>query len=101
MASSHKTILIVDDNLEDRHVYQRYLKQDAIWSYKIIESETGEEGLELFHRLCPDLILLDFNLPDLDGLEFIAELKTSCDRLPSIIMLTGESDERRSQRLLN
>ena len=93
MATSYKTILIVDDNLEDRHVYQRYLKQDAIWNYKIIESETGEEGIELFHRLCPDLILLDFNLPDLDGLEFITELKTNCDRLPPVIMLTGEGNE--------
>ena len=90
---TQKTVLIVDDNSEDRHSYHRFLKQDAIYTYKVIESETGEAGIELCHRYNPDLILLDFNLPDLDGLEFITELKTSCDVLPPIIMLTGEGNE--------
>ncbi|WP_019507700.1 PAS domain S-box protein [Pleurocapsa sp. PCC 7319] len=101
MTSSQKTILIVDDNLEDRHTYHRYLKQDPICTYNIIEAETGEEGLERFFRHHPDLILLDFNLPDLDGLEFVAKLKESYaqlrgslpDRLPPIIVLTGEGNE--------
>ena len=91
--STQKIVLIVDDNLEDRHSYNRFLKQDAIYTYKIIESETGEEGIEFCHRFNPDLILLDFNLPDMDGLEFITELKTSCDVLPPIMMLTGEGNE--------
>ena len=89
---TQKTVLIVDDNLEDRHSYHRFLKQDAILTYKVIGFETGEEGIEFCHHQNPDLILLDFNLPDMDGLEFIAELKTSCD-LPPIIMLTGEGNE--------
>ena len=102
MTSSQKTILIVDDNPEDRHTYYRYLHQDTLSTYKIIEAETAEEGLELFYCQNPDLILLDFNLPDGNGLEFIAELKLSCDlgkikalrdRLPPIIMLTGEGNE--------
>ena len=102
MTSSPKTILIVDDNPEDRHTYYRYLHQDTLSTYKIVEAETAEEGLELFYCHNPDLILLDFNLPDGDGLEFIAELKLSCDlgkvkalrdRLPPIIMLTGEGNE--------
>ena len=90
---TQKTVVIVDDNLEDRHSYNRFLKQDAIYTYEVIESEIGEEGIELSHRYNPDLILLDFNLPDMDGLEFITELKTSCDVLPPIIMLTGEGNE--------
>ena len=73
MASSFKVISIVDDNLEDRRTYNRYLHQDATNSYKIFEAETGEEGLDLFRYKKSDLILLDFNLPDMDGLEFIAE----------------------------
>ena len=93
MTSSHRTILVVDDNLEDRYTYYRYLHQDTINTYKVIEAETGEEGIELFYRHYPDLILLDFNLPDRDGLEFIAELKLNCDRLPPIIMLTGGGNE--------
>ena len=105
MASLHKTILIVDDSLEDRHAYRRYLSKDVNNRYKIIEAETAEEALDSFECTIPDLILLDFNLPDINGLEFIAELKTklkaNCptlgtsfpDSLPPIIMLTGEGDE--------
>ena len=70
----HK-ILIVDDSAEDRTVYTRYLSKDYITSYKILEAETGEEGLEKLVLDYPDLILLDYLLPDLDGLEFIEELK--------------------------
>lgn len=93
MSSFIKKILIVDDSLEDRHTYSRYLKQDGIGSYQVIESETGEEGLECYYQHKPDLILLDFNLPDLNGIEFIEELKTNCDSLPPIIILTAVGNE--------
>ena len=93
MASSPKTILIVDDNLEDRRTYHRYLDRDPIDTYNIIEAETAEEGLELVASHSLDLILLDFNLPDLNGLEFVAESKVDRDRLPPIIILTGEGSE--------
>ncbi|BAU63661.1 PAS/PAC Sensor Signal Transduction Histidine Kinase [Stanieria sp. NIES-3757] len=93
MTSSQKTILIVDDNFEDRQTYDRYLNKDGIYSYTTIEAETGEEGLELYHRQNPDLILLDFFLPDMNGLEFIQELKTNYARLSPIIMLTGAGNE--------
>ena len=75
MTNSEKIVLIVDDNPEDRHSYNRYLNRESVCTYKIIESETGEEGLELFQRESPDLILLDFLLPGMDGLEFIEELQ--------------------------
>lgn len=93
MESSSKRILIVDDNLEDRRAYNRYLDRDTTNIYKIFEAETGEEGLDLFAYKQPDLILLDFNLPDMDGLEFIAELKANYNCMPPIIMLTGEGTE--------
>ena len=94
MALSEKTILIVEDNSEDRHVYRRHLQQNAVCTYNIIEAKTGEEGLGLFLRHSPNLILLDFNLPDIDGLEFIAELKAyNNNNLPPIIVLTGEGSE--------
>ena len=93
MVCSQKKILIIEDNFDDRYVYSRYLQKDAADTYKVIESDTGEEGLELYHREHPDLLLLDFFLPDMDGLELIQELKTSCNRLPPIIMLTGGTGE--------
>ena len=87
------TILVVDDSAEDRATYRRYLNPEAISSYKIVEAESGEDGLEQLVSLEPDLILLDYLLPDFDGLEFIEELKTILSNIPPIIMLTGQGNE--------
>ncbi|MDJ0592181.1 MAG: ATP-binding protein [Pleurocapsa sp. MO_226.B13] len=93
MTARQYTILIVDDSFEDREVYRRYLQQESIFSYKIIETESGEEGLEQLALIQPDLILIDYLLPDFTGLEFIEELKAQFDRIPPIIMLTGQGNE--------
>ncbi|MGM3308741.1 PAS domain S-box protein [Anabaena sp. WFMT] len=88
------TVLIVDDSSEDRQTYRRYLLQDKEYSYTIIEEESGDAALALCQQFHPDGILLDFKLPDLDGLEFIAGLKQQAPRMmPAIIMLTGYGNE--------
>ncbi len=91
--NQHRIVLVVDDSLEDREIYRRYLRQDNKYSYTILEAETGEEGLELSTQN-PDAILLDFMLPDFNGLELLAELKAKpyLKHLP-IILLTGHGDE--------
>ena len=88
-------ILIIDDLAEDREVYRRYLSKQAQFAYEIIEAESAEEGLEELEELekLPDLILLDYLLPDSNGLEFLAELQSLKIKLPPIIMLTGEGNE--------
>ena len=93
MSFSSKTILIVNNNLEECYIYNRYLKEDALCTYKIVEAETGEEGLEFFERERPDLTLLDLNLPDMNGLEFVAGLRDRSDILPPMITLTGGGNE--------
>ena len=87
-------ILIVDDSESDRLSYVRYLESDKENSYHIIEAETLEEGLELWRSQQPDIVLLDINLPDGDGLEFLEAIGTAqaINKLP-VIMLTGEGDE--------
>lgn len=87
------TILIVDDSAEDREAYRRYLSKEVIPKYKIVEAESGEEGLEQLSLIQPDLIILDYLLPDFTGLEFIAELKAQVSQIPPIIMLTGQGNE--------
>ncbi|MBD2345304.1 PAS domain S-box protein [Anabaena subtropica] len=88
------TILIIDDCSEDRQVYRRYLQQDQEHRYTILEEESGEEALDLCRRFQPDVILLDFLLPDQDGLEFLAELQQQVQgSMPAIVMLTGYGNE--------
>ena len=87
------TIMIVDDSLEDRETYRRYLLKKDSHAYNIIEEECGEDALVTYESIKPDLILLDYLLPDLDGLEFVEQLKAQTDILPPIIMLTGQGSE--------
>lgn len=87
------TILIVDDSPEDRATYRRYLLQDSEYQYRILEEETAEGGLALCQSEQPNIILLDFLLPDLDGLEFLQELQQQSGDQPPVLMLTGQGDE--------
>ncbi|MDJ0704607.1 MAG: response regulator, partial [Leptolyngbyaceae cyanobacterium MO_188.B28] len=85
-------LLIVDDCAEDREAYRRYLLKDSHQSYQIIEADDAEDGLNLSQESLCDAILLDFQLPDMDGLEFLDRLKGSHAETP-VIMLTAHGDE--------
>ncbi|AFZ31582.1 response regulator receiver sensor signal transduction histidine kinase [Gloeocapsa sp. PCC 7428] len=89
-----RTIVIIDDCQEDRDTYRRYLLKDETYKYDIIGEEYGEDGLELCNSVQPDVILLDFLLPDINGLEFLSQLQlqTGKTNLP-VIMLTGQGNE--------
>ncbi|ALF53635.1 ATPase [Nostoc piscinale CENA21] len=87
------TILIIDDSPEDREAYRRYLLQDQEYNYNILESASGEKALEVYRQFPTDCILLDFLLPDMDGLEFLAELSKLAKPVPAVVMLTGYGNE--------
>ncbi|PSB18834.1 PAS domain S-box protein [Phormidesmis priestleyi ULC007] len=89
-----RTILIVDDSPEDRELYQRYLLHDPDYSYTILEASLGQQGLELWRQHRPDAVLLDYRLPDLDGLEFLAQLPSPTPQpcLP-VVVVTGQGNE--------
>jgi signal transduction histidine kinase/CheY-like chemotaxis protein len=92
-SKNQRKLLIIDDCQEDRESYRRYLKQDPDHDYAIFEAETGEEGLERLHQDMIDVILLDYMLPDFDGIGFVEELKTHLSDLPPVVMLTGVGNE--------
>jgi PAS domain S-box-containing protein len=94
MVPSPRTILIVDDSPEDRELYRRYLSRDQEYSYTVLEGTLGRQGLELWQKHRPDVALLDYRLPDLDGLEFLARLQSLDQRacLP-VIIVTGQGNE--------
>lgn len=93
MTAREYTVLIVDDSAEDREVYRRYLNKEFLATYKIIEIDSGSEALEQIATIKPDIIILDYLLPDCDGLELIEDLKTQVNPIPPIIMLTGQGNE--------
>ncbi len=83
-------ILIVEDDIVDRMACRRALTQDPDYEFVLFEAETGREGLQIAHAQKPDCVLLDYHLPDLNGLEFLSELTNDLGELPvPILMLTG------------
>lgn len=87
-------VLIVDDAEADRKTYRRYIKSAANATMIFVEAEDGEYGLTLCQQLRPNLILLDYRLPDIDGLEFLQALENQMSSVPPVIMLTGEGNEQ-------
>lgn len=82
-------ILVVDDEPQVRRVMRTTLTAEG---YTISEARNGEEALERFRSQVPDIILLDVNMPGMDGLEACRQIRKTSD-VP-IIMLTVRSAER-------
>jgi signal transduction histidine kinase len=98
-----KRILLIDDNPEDRMLYRRYLAQPAAtMRFEIAEARSGDEGLALFQEFKPDCVLLDYNLPDTDGLAMLESLQQLAppDSL-CVVMITGGGSETLAVRALN
>jgi PAS domain S-box-containing protein len=94
MNQLQRTILIVDDSPEDRETYRRYLFGDSRYHYTVLEEEYGEDGLKACQLVKLDAILLDFILPDINGLEFLHQLQVQSQHLcPPVLMLTGQGSE--------
>jgi len=83
-------VLVVEDDLVDRMACRRALAQNPDYEFVLSEAETGREGLQLAHAQKPDCVLLDYHLPDMNGLEFLAELRDDLGEIPvPVMMLTG------------
>ncbi len=88
------SVLIIDDCQEDRDVFSRFLHTNTQQTFRILEANTGGEGLELCRSEQPDCILLDYQLPDINGLEFIESLGQEHLASPiPVLMLTGQGNE--------
>jgi len=87
-----RRILMVDDSEHDQISHKRALR-NTDWA--IMTATTLAAGLAIVREHTPDVILLDYNLPDGTGLDFIQRLHDSEETaLPSVVMLTGSGDER-------
>jgi two-component system, OmpR family, KDP operon response regulator KdpE len=83
------TLLVVDDEPQIRRVLQTTLLNAG---YDVVEAKNGQEGIERVLQERPDLILMDFNLPDMSGLEACRKIRLSFTG--PIIMVTVRKSER-------
>ena len=83
-------VAIIEDDRVDREIYKRCLQHSTAIEFDFAEAGSAVEGIELSRRWSPDCILLDFNLPDMDGLEVLLRLRGENDRPPcAVVMLTA------------
>ncbi len=79
-------ILVVDDNPAVRHYLRALLEQQSTWQV-CDEARTGEEALQRVKKNPPDMILLDFQMPDLNGLDVARQISSIFPEIP-ILMVT-------------
>jgi two-component system alkaline phosphatase synthesis response regulator PhoP len=81
-------ILVVDDESTIQNLVSTYLKSEG---YTVYSAEDGEQGLALFRRHRPDLVVLDVMLPKMDGLEVLQYIRRESEAY--VLMLTAKSEE--------
>lgn len=95
---ANKLILIIEDNEKNRKLARDVLQ---VKGYRTIESETAEEGLKLVEEKAPALILMDIQLPGMDGITAMKQLKSapSTKDIP-IIAITASAMTHNRQTML-
>lgn len=86
-------ILILENNPEDQAIYKRYLSSSFSPNLEMIFTEKGGEALAYLSNHTVDCVLLDFELPDMTGLDFLRKLVAS-DMTYPVVMLTGHGSEK-------
>jgi two-component system response regulator ResD len=85
-----RTVLIVEDDGNIAELLQLYLEKEG---FQTLTASTGKEGVELFRKAEPDLVLLDIMLPELDGWGVCRAIREHGNQTP-VIMLTAKGETR-------
>jgi two-component system chemotaxis response regulator CheY len=95
-------VLIVDDSAAIRKILQRVLRQTDLQIGEILEAGDGKEALQILEKPGIGLILSDINMPNMDGLQFLSELKSKQEwKAVPIIMITTEGSHNKVLEAVN
>ncbi len=89
MDESKDRLLLVDDNMTNLQVLFQALEAEG---YELLVAQSGEEALEIAREALPQLVLLDINMPGIDGFETCRRLKQGEARDASVIYLSARGD---------
>ena len=87
---SNVRILIVDDDNEFLALLSKNIES---WGYRVISASGGKEALEMIKNKAADIIILDYLMPEMDGVETLKEIRR-IDKLVPVIMFTSYPDNR-------
>ena len=94
--SEKQTVLVIED---DHSISNFICRALAANDYKAIPAFRGKEGISLFFSHSPDLILLDLGLPDMDGMEVLAQLQELPQSVPVIIISARDRENEKVKAL--
>jgi chemosensory pili system protein ChpA (sensor histidine kinase/response regulator) len=95
----HKTIMVVDDSVTVRKVMTRFLEREG---FNVVTAKDGVDALQLLQEEIPDLMLLDIEMPRMDGFEVAKNVRsTSRLRHLPIIMITSRTGDKHRQHALS
>lgn len=83
-------ILIVDDSKAMRMIVSRTLKQVGVSSNQIVEASNGAEAIRIVEEQKPDMVLSDWNMPEMKGIDLLRTLRASGNETP-LGFITSES----------
>lgn len=90
-----KTVLVVDDSASMRGLISHTLTQAG---FTVIEGSNGQEGLERLAGKRVEIIITDLNMPVMDGIQFITQLRAKREyKFTPVLMLTTESQDTKKQ----
>lgn len=94
--------LIVDDSSVMRKIVERALRQAGLELSVVHEASSGTEALEILRAKPVDLILSDINMPSMDGLEFLRQLREQnlAPDVPVVMITTESSEEHVKQAIV-
>ena len=86
-------LLTIEDDVLLRETLTEILE---VYGHEVIQAGDGEEGVEMFSKTSPDLVICDINMPKMDGFEVLAKLKTLVDasEFPPFIFLTAKTEQK-------
>ena len=90
------SILIVDDSMPMRTVLKRSLAAAGYGGARILEASNGKEALKVMEKDWVDLIMTDYNMPEMNGLSFLKKIKTEAlfKEIPVIVISTEGNDSK-------
>jgi two-component system chemotaxis response regulator CheY len=88
-------ILIVDDSRVMRSIVSRTLRQAGFGDCDLSEAADGVQALDAVRASTPDLVLSDWNMPEMDGLELLNNLRSDGNTVPFGFVTTEGTDEMR------
>ena len=95
---ANETILVVEDNEKNRRLLRDVLQFKG---YRILESETAEEGIRIAHESKPALILMDFHLPGMNGIQALEVLRAdAATRTIPVIAVTASAMTEDRQKIM-